>query len=177
MLAWTGYDDRVRSYQITHLYVMNSDGSERRQLLPDLDREVSRPHWSADGRGLYFAYEDQGRTRLAYVDLRGRLTDVTGEMGGLALTRPYTGAQFSVGGNDTYAITRGDALSPADIAVGRGTDKPRRLTRLNANLLDYRELGQVEEFWYPSSFDGQDIHAWVVWAAGLRSVEEIPAFA
>lgn len=174
MLAWTGYDDRVRSYQVTHLYVMNSDGSERRQLLPDLDRDVSRPSWSADGRGLYFAYEDQGLTRLAYVDLSGRLTDVTGELGGLALTRPYTGAQFSVGGKDTYAITRGDALSPADIAVGRGTGAPRRLTRLNANLLDYRELGQVEEFRYPSGFDGKDIQAWVVWPPGFDPSKKYP---
>lgn len=174
MLAWTGYDDRVRSYQVTHLYVMNSDGSERRQLLPDLDRDVSRPRWSADGNGLYFAYEDRGLTRLGYVDLRGRFTDVTGELGGLALTRPYTGAQFSVGGNDVYAITRGDALSPADIAVGRGTGAPRRLTRLNANLLDYRELGRVEEFRYPSSFDGQDIQAWVVWPPGFDPAKKYP---
>ena len=174
MLAWTGYDDRVRSYQVTHLYVMNSDGSERRQLLADLDRDVSRPSWSSDGGGLYFAYEDQGLTRLGYVDLRGRFKDVTGELGGLALTRPYTGAQFSVGGNDTYAITRGDALSPADIAVGRGTGAPRRLTRLNANLLDYRELGQVEEFRYPSGFDGQDIQAWVVWPPGFDPSKKYP---
>lgn len=174
MLAWTGYDDRVRSYQVTHLYVMNSDGSERRQLLPDLDRDVSRPRWSADGKGLYFAYEDRGLTRLGYVDLRGRFTDVTGELGGLALTRPYTGAQFSVGGGNTYAITRGDALSPADIAVGRGTGAPRRLTRLNANLLDYRELGQVEEFRYPSSFDGKEIQAWVVWPPGFDPSKKYP---
>ncbi len=174
MLAFTGHDDRVRSYQVTHLYVMNVDGGERRQLLPELDRDVFRPRWSADGKGLYFAYEDQGLTRLAHVDLRGRLTDVTGELGGLALTRPYTGAQFSVGGNDTYAITRGDALSPADIAVGRGTDGPCRLTRLNANLLDYRELGQVEEFWYQSSFDGKDIQAWVVWPPGFDPSKKYP---
>ena len=174
MLAWTGYDDRVRSYQVTHLYVMNSDGSERRLLLPDLDRDVSRPRWSADGKGLYFAYEDRGLTRLGYVDLRGRLTDVTGELGGLALTRPYTGAQFSVGGGNTYAITRGDALSPADIAVGRGTQPPRRLTRLNANLLDYRELGQVEEFSYPSSFDGEEIQAWVVRPPGFDPEKKYP---
>ena len=120
MLAWTGYDDRMRSYQITRLYTMNSDGSERRELLPELDRDVSRPRWSADGKGLYFAYDDQGLTKLAYVDLRGNLSEISSELGGLALTRPYTGAQFSVGGGNAYAITRGDALSPADIAAGRG---------------------------------------------------------
>ena len=174
MLAWTGYDDRVRSYQITRLYTMNTDGSERRDLLPELDRDVSRPRWSADGKGLYFAYDDMGLTRLAYVDLSGNMKDVTGEMGGLALTRPYTGAQFSVGGGDVYAITRGDAGSPADIAVGRGTDQPTQLTRLNANLLDYRELGQVEEFWYQSDFDGKDIQAWVVWPPDFDPEKKYP---
>ena len=161
MLAWTGYDDRVRSYQITRLYVMNADGSERRELLAELDRDVFAPRWAADGRGLYFAYESEGMTRLGYVDMRGNFTDISGELGGLALTRPYLGAQFAVGGRNTYAITRGDALSPADIAVGRGKAAPERLTRLNANLLDYRRLAAVEELRVESKFDGRSIHAWV----------------
>ena len=174
LLAWTGYDDRVRSYQITRLYTMNSDGSGRRELLPELDRDVSRPRWSADGEGLYFSYDDQGLTKLAYVDLRGNRKDVTSEMGGLALTRPYLGAQFSVGGGNVYAITRGDALSPSDIAVGRGLTEPEQLTRLNANLLDYRELGQVEEFRVPSDYDGEEIHTWVVWPPGFDESKKYP---
>ncbi len=174
MLAWTGYDDRMRSYQITRMYTMNSDGSERRELLPELDRDVSRPRWSADGKGLYFAYDDQGLTKLAYADLRGNLTEISSELGGLALTRPYTGAQFSVGGGNAYAITRGDALSPADIAAGRGLAAPKRLTRLNANLLDYRELGKVEEFRFKSKFDGQEIHTWVVWPPGFDASRKYP---
>ena len=174
MLAWTGYDDRVRSYQITRLYVMNADGSGYRELLPDLDRDVSRPRWSADGKGLYFAYDDEGLTKLAYVELKGKLTEVSSELGGLALTRPYLGAQFSVGGGNTYAITRGDAFTPSDIAAGRGLQAPRRLTRLNANLLDYRELGRVEEFRFPSNYDGEEIHTWVVWPPGFDPSKKYP---
>ena len=174
MLAWTGYDDRVRSYQITRLYVMNADGSGYRELLGDLDRDVSRPRWSADGKGLYFAYDDEGLTKLAYVELKGKLTEVSSEMGGLALTRPYLGAQFSVGGGNTYAITRGDAFTPSDIAAGRGLQAPRRLTRLNANLLDYRELGRVEEFRFPSTYDGEGIHTWVVWPPGFDPSKKYP---
>ncbi len=174
MLAWTGYDDRMRSYQITRLYTMNSDGSERRELLPELDRDVSRPRWSADGKGLYIAYDDQGLTKLAYVDLRGNLTEISSQLGGLALTRPYTGAQFSVGGGNAYAITRGDALSPADIAAGRGLAEPKRLTRLNANLLDYRQLGKVEEFRFKSNFDDEEIHTWVVWPPGFDASKKYP---
>ena len=174
MLAWTGYDDRIRSYQITRLYTMNTDGSQRRELLPELDRDVSRPQWSADGKGLYFAYDDQGLTKLAYADLRGKLTQISSELGGLALTRPYTGAQFSVGGGNAYAITRGDALSPSDIAAGRGLDEPKRLTWLNANLLDYRELGKVEEFRFKSNYDGKEIHTWVVWPPGFDASKKYP---
>ncbi|MXY91570.1 MAG: S9 family peptidase [Gammaproteobacteria bacterium] len=174
MLAWTGYDDRARSYQITRLYVMNVDGSGYRELLPDLDRDVTFPSWSADGNGLYFAYEDEGLTKLAYAHLDGGLTEISGELSGLALTRPYTGAQFAVGGGDMYAITRGDALAPSDIAVGRGMDAPRRLTQLNANLLDYRDLGRVEEFRFPSSYDGEEIHAWVVWPPGFDASQQYP---
>ena len=174
MLAWTGYDDRVRSYQITRLYVMNANRSGYRELLPDLDRDVSRPRWSADGKGLYFAYDDEGLTKLAYVELKGKLTEVSSEMGGLALTRPYLGAQFSVGGGNTYAITRGDAFTPSDIAAGRGLQAPRRLTRLNANLLDYRELGRVEEFRFPSNYDGEEIHTWVVWPPGFDPSKKYP---
>ena len=174
MLAWTGYDDRVRSYQITRLYVMNADGSGYRELLGDLDRDVSRPRWSADGKGLYFAYDDEGLTKLAYVELKGKLTEVSSELGGLALTRPYLGAQFSVGGGNTYAITRGDAFTPSDIAAGRGLQAPRRLTRLNANLLDYRELGRVEEFRFPSNYDGEEIHTWVVWPPGFDPSKKYP---
>lgn len=174
MLAWTGYDDRARSYQITRLYVMNADGSGYRDLLPNLDRDVSRPTWSADGNGLYFAYDDEGLTKLAYAHLDGGLTEISSELSGLSLTRPYLGAQFSVGGGDSYAITRGDALTPSDIAAGRGMDAPRRLTQLNANLLDYRELGPVEEFRFPSSYDGEEIHAWVVWPPDFDASQQYP---
>ena len=38
LIAYTGYDDKVLSYQQTQLYVMNADGSNRRLLSEDFDR-------------------------------------------------------------------------------------------------------------------------------------------
>ena len=37
-----------------------------------------------------------------------------------------------------------------------------RVTNLNADLLEHRELSAIEEFWYESSFDGRKIQAWIV---------------
>ena len=176
-LAWTGYDDQRLSYQLNRLYVMATDGSERRELLADLDRSIANVRWAAIGKGLYIQYDEQGETLLAYVSLAGKLTVISRELGGLSLSRPYTGAAFAVGGKGgktTYAFTRGDALSPADIAVGRGTGKPKRLTYLNDNLLPHRQLASVQELWLKSSHDGLDIQAWVARPPGFDPQKTYP---
>jgi Tol biopolymer transport system component len=68
-IAYLGYDDRVRTYQVTRLYVMNRDGSNKRQVTSGLDRSASNPVWAPDGRGIYFQYDDEGNTKLAHATL------------------------------------------------------------------------------------------------------------
>jgi len=40
--------------------------------------------------------------------------------------------------------------------------KLKVLTHLNADLLDHRELGRVEEVWYSSTFDQRKLQGWFV---------------
>jgi len=173
-LLWYGYDDRRLSYQRTRLYVADLDGANRRELLPELDRSVENPRWASDGRGIYFQYDDRGRTRLAHVSLRGKLTDIADTLGGLGLSRPYSGAAFSVGGGNTFAFTSGDSLKPADIAAGRGTGKPVVLTDLSRNLLDNRALAPVEEMLVKSGHDGREIQFWVARPADFDPAGRYP---
>ncbi len=51
-IAYLGFDDSFRGYQVTHLYVMNRDGSGGNMVSGSLDRDVEQPVWSADGIGL-----------------------------------------------------------------------------------------------------------------------------
>jgi len=173
-LAWLGYDERYVSHQGNRLYVMDSDGGNRRELLGDLDRAIQSPLWAPDGKGLYVHYDDRGATRLAYVSLRGKLSVLSDTLGGLALSRPYTGAAFSVGGGNTYAFTTGDSSHPADIAVGRGTGKPRTVTDLNGNLVAHRTMAEVKELWLKSSHDGADIQAWVAYPPDFDPDRQYP---
>lgn len=173
-IAWVGYDDEILSYQHNRLYVMDIDGGTPRELLPDLDHSIAGFDWASDGRGLYIQYDDTGKTQLAYVSLRGKLKEVTDTMSGLSLSRPYTGASFSVGGKNTWAITQGDALHLSDIAVGRGTGDPETLTDVNKNLLEHRQLAQVEELWVESSFDKRKIQAWVARPPGFDPAKKYP---
>ncbi|QIB66403.1 S9 family peptidase [Kineobactrum salinum] len=162
-LAYTGWDDRRMGYHRNRLYVMSVDGSERRELLPDLDRNIEQPRWSSDGKRLLFRYDDRGDTLLAATDLRGGMEVLARGLGGKQLGRPYSGADFAAGGQGSYAYTAGSATTLADIVVGKlGSDRQRQLTHLNDNLLAHRSLGQVEELWLQSSFDQRDIQAWIV---------------
>ncbi len=173
-LAWIGFDDKYLGYQSNLLYIANSDGGERRELLADLDRSIRGAEWSSDGRGLYVQYDDRSLTRLAYVDLAGKLTAVSDQLSGLSFSRPYTGASFAVGGNNSFAFTTGTLSSPADIAAGRGTGKVHRLTDLNLNLLPHRSLANFEELWLKSSHDQRDIQAWVAYPPGFDPAKKYP---
>ena len=95
-------------------------------------------------------------------------------LGGLAISRPYSGAAIATGGNNTFAVTVGDAHHPADIAVGRGSSEPRPITDLNSNLVDHREMARVEELWLESSHDGKPIQAWVAYPPGFDPSQKYP---
>lgn len=175
LIAWTGWDDRGMGYHRSRLYVMNSDGSNRRELLADLDRSIQGPRWAPDGRRLVFRYDDRGETVLAAVDLAGRVQELARGIGGTSIGRPYSGADHAVGGQGVVAWTGGEPGWPADLVLGRlGDSQARRLTRLNDNLLPYRELGQLRELKVTSSADDREVQAWVLTPPGFDPEQRYP---
>jgi len=139
-IAFTGYDDRYQSYQRTRLYLLHRENGEIRELAADLDRDIERPAWSRDSRRLYFQYDDQGTTRIAEVDLAGRVTNLVDDLGGEAWSRPYGGGSYSVASDGTIAYSANDVHDPSAVGVYDG-GRTRRLTALNDDLLALRELG------------------------------------
>src|SRR5690606_26465976 len=123
--------------------------------------DVDNIQWSADNKGLYFQYDDQGDTWIAYIDLNGNITKLANEVGGLSLGRPYSGGTFSVANTGRFAFTHSTPDHPADLATGMKGAKVNRLTRLNDDLFTQKKLGKVEEIWYESSFDQKKIQGWI----------------
>lgn len=160
-IAYTGFDDKYLGFHASQIYVMDRNGKGAKSLTPDLDRSVSDVAWSSDGRGLYFQYSDKGNSKVAYVDLNGTISILTDNVGGLSIGRPYSGGQFSVSKNDVYAYTHSTPDHPADVAVGRRGGRASRITHLNDDLFSHKALGKVEEIWWKSSFDGQDVQGWI----------------
>lgn len=160
-IAYLGFDDKYLGYQLNKLYVMNSDGSNSRLISNNFDRNIQNIQWSQDNKGLYFQYTDKGNDKLSYMNLMGKTTHHTQDLGGLSLGRPYNASSYSVAKNGQYAYTLGKTDHPADLSTGK-KGKDKRLTQLNDDLFSHKKLGQVEEIWFKSSFDQKDIQGWIV---------------
>ena len=163
-IAYLGYDDRYQGYQLTQLYLMNTDGSASKLLTQSLDRSIDNFAWAPDGSGIYIQYSDEGIGKLGFLNLRGgKIQDVAEHVGGTSLGRPYSSGSFSIGANGTFAYTINSPQSPADVAVGTlGNAKVTQLTHVNQDLLGYKTLGEVEEIWFESSFDQRKVQGWIV---------------
>ena len=174
LLAWIGYDDGNKSYHVPQLYVMKRNGKDRRVLTAALDRPIQSPAWADNSSGVFVQYEDQGLTRVALIDLKGQMTPVASNVGGTTIGRPYSSGSFSVSRKGLLAYTQTRPDHPADLAVTRKSKAPVLLTRLNEDLLSRRQLGDVEEIRYKSSFDKRSIHGWVVKPPGFDPKKTYP---
>ncbi|TYP70930.1 alpha/beta hydrolase family protein [Aquimarina intermedia] len=162
-IAYLGYDDKVQAYQLNQLYLMNSDGADKKVIQVALDRNLSNLQWDAKGNGLYFTYDDQGNSKIGYTDLDGKVTKLANNLGGTSIGRPYAGGSYSVSKKGTIIYTHTRPEYPADIALLKPKQKtPKLLTRLNDHWLSHRTLGKVEEVWYASSIDGRKIQGWLI---------------
>ena len=172
LIAYTGFDDKERGYENNRLYVMGRDGGGARVLTGSLDRSVDSPHWASDGRSIFVAYEDKGTRKVARVGLDGSVRTVAEGLSGSALDRPYTGGSYSVARDGSVAIPSGSAQRPPDVALVRGGAR-RGLTRLNAELLDGKRLGEVRHI-TATSADNRQIDGWLTLPPSRAEGQRVP---
>ena len=171
-VAYVFDDDRKVAYRNRVLHVMGIDGSDDRALTADLDRSVGNVQWAANGRSLYYQYDDRGQRKVGRVALDGNTTEVVSSLGGTTLGRPYLSGGFSVAAN-VVAFTQGGAERPADVAVVR-RGNVSRITALNDDLLPARNLGEVHEIIYTSSADDTEIQGWYITPPGYEAGRQYP---
>ncbi|QLG45099.1 S9 family peptidase [Costertonia aggregata] len=163
-IAYIGFEDKVQAYQVRKLHIMNIDGSSKKTISNDLDRSVSNIVWNAKSDGLYFSYDDKGNSKIAHISLNGKVKKLADNMGGTTIGRPYASGSFSVSNKGDVVFTQSRPEYPSELAfLSSKNDTPIKITALNKALLDFKNLGKVEEVWYTSSFDQRDIQGWLVY--------------
>lgn len=155
MIAFQGTRRTLTSSETTmedtHIWVMNADGSGRRELDTGIDNRQGAPKWSPDGRSLYFTVQERGTAHLYRVPVNGgqpQRIELAGAVGSWSLA------------NDSFACSLTTASSPGELYFKRGDSPAVELTSLNRDLLSPLKLGQVESFRF-KSVDGMEIEAFL----------------
>ncbi len=110
-IAYLGYEDRVQAYQNKQLWIMDTTGNNH-QLLSGVDRclGISQLEWSSNSSGTYISYDQQGDTKIAFLDLKGSVEQLCCSFRGTSIGRPYGGGSFSVSEKGEIAYTFFDSL-------------------------------------------------------------------
>jgi dipeptidyl aminopeptidase/acylaminoacyl peptidase len=147
-----------------HLAVTRVGRDERKVLTPNLDRNVSNPKYSADGKSIYFRLEDSGQNHFAAVDADGEnLTRL--------LERQVSVDDFSVAGGHSVLLM-GQADQPAELfTFDDGTLS--QLTHVSAETLDGVARASVEKLRFESA-DGTPIEAFFVRPANFDDSKRYP---
>ena len=171
-IAFIGFDDHLKGFEQSALYVMDGNGGGARQIAPALDRSIDDFAWSADGRSIVASYQQAGRVTVARIGLDGRVTPITHDVGGGGLDRPYAGGDFSVARNGTIAFTTDSPSRPAELAIVSG-GKTRQLTRLNELSLAGKTLGTLREIAVTAP-DGGRVPSWILLPPGHVEGKPVP---
>ena len=167
LIAYTGQDWSTDTYVESGLYVMNADGSNPRLLANEMGRSPGGLRWAGDGSGIYFSAAMKGTANLYFAPLEGKPQPLT-EGSHMLSVSDISSSGLAVGTVTSPQVPRN--LVSFDI---RDTANIHVLHRTNRTHLAEVQLGEVEEFWYPS-VDGLQIQGWIVKPPDFDAAKKYP---
>ena len=162
-----GITDRETTMEDTHVWVMNADGSSRREIGAVVDNRQGAPHWSEDTSALYFTVQERGNNVLMRLPISGGTPQyVVKEKGGVF--------SFSVSkdGGLFYSYS-----SPSDLPQlyqKTGSGAPKKLTDLNADTLAGKQIGEVESLTFISNDNKFEVEAFLTRPIGMSASSKHP---
>ncbi len=162
-----GLTDRETTMEDTHIWVMNADGSNRREIGSVLDNRQGAPHWANDSSALYFPIQERGSEHLVRLPLGGAQPEYVvkdpGFIGG-----------WSVGKSGTLAYAYSSATDAAELYYKSGSIAARRLTDLNHDLLANKTIAPVESFTFMSNDNRYEVEAFLTKPMGMTETSKHP---
>jgi len=162
-----GLTDLETTMEDTHVWAINADGTNRRELGRGIDNRQGAPEWTSDGRALMFTVQERGNAGLYRLPL---------SCGAGTPTCPaerVVGERGSVGGFSTaknvIAYTLATPSDQAELYVAG-----RKLTDLNAAVLGGKRLAEVESFTFISNDNKFEVEAFITKPAGATDAGKFP---
>ena len=144
-----GSEPKYEEYNQFKLAVVGADGGEPRVLTTKLDRAVSQPEWSADGKSIVVLVEDDRLQYPASVNVADGTVRRLVKTPGVVLTHDAAAGHAA-------ALWSTDETAPEIFALEDG--KLRKLTSHNDALLAQLKLGKTQDL-SAKTKDGNEVHA------------------
>ena len=155
-----GLTDRETTMEDTHAWIVNADGTGRREV-GTIDNRQGPPEWTPDGRALLFTVQERGMVRLYRQPVAGGKAEVVvNERGSVA--------NFSMSKTVlAYTLATPSDLPQLYIAG-------RKMTDLNAEALRGKRIADVESFTFVSNDNKFEVEAFLTKPLGLAEGTRYP---
>ena len=168
-IAFTGYDDQNFTSTLRSLYVMRTDGTDRRAWASDLANSPGSIRWAADSSGVYYTVGERGVTNVYFSPLDGEPGRMVGGV--------HTLAGLSVSDTGRAAAVRSSFTQPGELVTfmldGGTNPEIRSLVDVNEDVLSQVTLSDAEELRYESS-DGFQVQGWLIKPANFDPSKKYP---
>jgi dipeptidyl aminopeptidase/acylaminoacyl peptidase len=162
-----GLTDRETTMEDTHVWIMNADGSNRREIGGVIDNRQGTPQWARDGSAVYFTVAERGSNHLVRLPISGGQPEYIVKDAGVV-------AGWSVGKNGAVAY---GFISPRDASqlyFKSGTAAARKLTDLNQELFAGKSIADVESFTFVSNDNKFEVEAFLTKPIGVTATSKHP---
>lgn len=169
-IAYTGHDDKHYTSHLASLYLMDSNGANKKAWADNLANSPTQVHWAHDNSGVYYLLQEAGSENLYFASVNspgGKPRKVTDGV------QVLNGVSFSNSGQ--VAAVRSSIKEPGAL-VTFSTSRPseiKKLVDVNADVLDGVKLGDAEELWFNSA-DNWKIQGWLIKPANFEPGKKYP---
>ena len=162
-----GLTDRETTMEDAHVWVMDADGNNRRELGAVIDNRQGHPKWSRDGSAVYFSVQERGSTHLIRLPISGGQPETV--VGGLGVT-----GGWSVGAAGALAYAFETSRDMTQLYYKPVNSSARQLTDLNAEVLRGKQLGEVGSFRFTSNDNRFQVEAFLTKPVGRTATSKHP---
>jgi dipeptidyl aminopeptidase/acylaminoacyl peptidase len=162
-----GDEKKYGAYSMDHLGLVAADGSSaptRLKAAEDLDRGVSSPRFTPDGKAIQFLVTDDRSVYPVKANLSGGAAQ-------RLLTPPVVISNWNFNGGRAVAMSGGNTKA-GEVYVWEGNSL-RQLTRQNDALFAELDLGVTEEVGFQSK-DGTQVSGLLTYPVGYTKGTKVP---
>jgi dipeptidyl aminopeptidase/acylaminoacyl peptidase len=162
-----GLTDLETTMEDTHIWLIDADGRNRRELGAAIDNRQVDAGWSPDGKWIYFILEKRGNTLLV------RLPAAGGRAETIVADRGSVGS-WSMDKNENIAYSFASPAAPSEAFYGKPQQPSQKLTDLNAEVLAGRNIAEVEPLTFISNDNKYQVEAFLTKPLNMTAESNYP---